>query len=86
MAKLKIEPEGSANSRKYRVRIRTANAEFEGLFYSPHPERRLSEVLTRMEQFINIKEAQDILSGERYPFVVISKNSIESIKVLEEWS
>ena len=86
MVKMKVENEGTANSRKYRVRVRTANAEFEGLFFSPYPERRLSEALTRMEQFLNLKDARDIDSGEAYPFVVISKGSIESIKVLEEWS
>lgn len=80
------EHEGSAQSRKYRVRIRTASAEYEGLFYSPFPERRLSEVLTRMEQFLNLKEARDILSGDTFTFMVISKNSIETIKVIEEWA
>lgn len=76
----------AAQSRKYRVRVRTATAEYEGLFFSPYPERRLSEVLTRMEQFINLKEAKDILTGESFPFMVISKNSIETIKVVEEWT
>lgn len=84
--KSKIEPEGAGSqSRKYRVRIRTASSEFEGLFYSPYPERRLSEVLTRMEQFINVKDARDVTTGEAFPFMVISKNSIETIKVVEEW-
>lgn len=73
-------------SRKYKVRIRTSNAEYEGLFFSPYPERRLSEVLTKMEQFLNLKEARDVESGETFPFMVISKNSIETIKVVEEWS
>jgi len=83
----KIGPESSATqSRKYRVRIRTASAEYEGLFFSPYPERRLSEVLTRMEQFINLKEARDVVSGEAFPFMVISKSSIETIKVVEEWA
>jgi hypothetical protein len=73
-------------SRKYRVRIRTAHAEYEGIFFSPHPERRLSEALTRMEQFINLKEVRDTTTGETFPFMVISKASIETIKVVEEWS
>lgn len=72
-------------SRKYRVRIRTASAEYDGLFFSPYPERRLSEVLTRMEQFINVKDAKDVATGEVFPFVVISKSSIETIKVIGEW-
>ena len=73
-------------SRKYRVRIRTSGAEYEGLFFSPYPERRLSEVLTKMEQFLNLKDARDVESGETFPFMVISKHSIETIKVVEEWS
>ena len=76
----------TTHSRKYRVRIHTANAEYEGLFFSPYPERRLSEVLTRMEQFINIKEARDVETGETFPFMVISKGSIQTIKVIEEWT
>jgi hypothetical protein len=39
-----------------------------------------------MEQFLNLKEARDVESGETFPFMVISKNSIETIKVVEEWS
>ena len=56
-----------AQSRKYLVRIRTANAEYEGMFFSPYPERRLSEVLTRMEQFINLKDAKDVATGRHLP-------------------
>ena len=74
-----------AQSRKYRVRIRTANGEFEGLFSSPFPDRRLSEVLTRMDEFINVKEVRDVATKEVFPFMVIAKTSIETIKVVEEW-
>jgi hypothetical protein len=81
-----VHESAGAQSRKYKVRIRTASAEYEGFFFSPYPERRLSEVLTRMDQFINLKEATDILSGEKFPFVVISKATIETIKVIEEWT
>lgn len=81
---MEIEMPG-AQSRKYRVRIRTANGEYEGLFSSPYPDRRLSEVLTRMEEFINVKEVIDVVSKEVFPFMVIAKNSIETIKVIEEW-
>ena len=84
--KPKAEELPAAQSRKYLVRIRTMSAEYEGQFFSPYPERRLSEVLTRMEQFINIKDAKDIVSGEAYPFMVISKTSIETIKVVKEWT
>ena len=80
-----VEETSGTQSRKYLVRIRTVTAEYEGLFYSPYPERRLSEVLTRMEQFINLKDARDIASGDTFPFMVISKNAIETIKVVEEW-
>jgi len=81
-----VEDSSGSQSRKYLVRIRTANAEYEGMFFSPYPEKRLSEVLTRMEQFINIKDAKDVTSGDTFPFMVISKNSIETIKVVKEWT
>jgi hypothetical protein len=82
-----VEEESSgAQSRKYLVRIRTAKAEYEGMFFSPYPEKRLSEALTRMEQFINLKDAKDIDSGEAFPFMVINKSSIETIKVVKEWT
>lgn len=84
--KMKVEQLPIAQSRKYRVRVRTSSAEYEGIFFSPYPERRLSEVLTRLEQFLNLKEARDVESGETFPFMVISKQSIETIKVVEEWS
>lgn len=86
-----MKPKGTdesstTHSRKYRLRIRTAHAEYEGLFFSPHPERRLSEALTRMEQFINLKDVSDTATGETFPFVVINRALIETIKVIEEWS
>ena len=84
--KMKVEQLPIAQSRKYRVRVRTSSAEYEGIFFSPYPERRLSEVLTRLEQFLNLKEARDVESGETFPFMVISKQSIQTIKVVEEWS
>jgi len=84
--KPKVDSLPSTQSRKYRVRIRTAHAEYEGTFFSPYPERRLSEVVTKLEQFLNLKEARDVESGETFPFMVINKNSIETIKIVEEWS
>ena len=54
------------------------------MFFSPFPEKRLSEVLNKLEQFINLKDAVDIPTQEKFAFVVISKNSIETIKVIEE--
>ncbi len=80
------EESSGLHSRKYLIRIRTSSAEYEGLFFSPYPDKRLSDALTRMEQFINIKDAKDITSGEAFPFVVINKTSIETIKVLKEWN
>ena len=85
--KPEIDLESSeSQTRKYLVRIRTATAEYEGLFFSPYPKRRLSDVLTRMVQFINLKDARDIATGDTYSFMVISKASIETIKVVKEWS
>ncbi len=85
--KPEIDLESSeSQSRKYQIRVRTATAEYEGMFHSPYPERRLSDVLTRMEQFINLKDARDVATGDTFPFMVISKGSIETIKVLEEWA
>ena len=84
--KMKIEQLPIAQSRKYRVRVRTAHAEYEGIFFSPFPDRRLSEVLTKLEQFLNLKEARDVESGETFPFMVISKGYIEPIKGVEEWA
>lgn len=81
-----LEDSSAPESRKYLVRIRTTTAEYEGKFYSPYPDRRLAEVLTRMEQFINLKDAKEIISGDTFPFMVISKTSIETIKVVKEWT
>ena len=80
-----VEESSGSQSRKYLVRIRTTHAEYEGMFFSPYPEKRLSEVLTRMEQFINIKDVKDVETGDAFPFMVISKTSIETIKVVKEW-
>ena len=74
----------SSTSKRYLVRIRTANGEYDGVFYSPFPTKRLADVLVQMEGFINIKDAMDISTKEKYPFMVIGKNHIESIKVLDE--
>lgn len=83
-AKIAMESSG-AHSRTYLVRVRTTSAEYEGMFFSPYPERRLSEALTRVEQFINLKDAKDTASGDTFPFMVIGKSSIETIKVVKEW-
>jgi hypothetical protein len=71
-------------SKQYVVRIRTHSGEYEGIMFSPHPERRLSEALGRMDEFVNLKDARDLASKEKFPFMVISKEHIETIKVLDE--
>jgi len=81
-----VEEISEIQPRKYLVRIRTATAEYEGMFYSPYPKRRLSDVLTRMEQFINLKDAKDLATGDCFQFMVFSKASIETVKVVKEWS
>lgn len=72
------------SSKSYLVRIKTGTGEYEGIMFSPYPSRRLSEVLTRMEDFINLKDARDLSTKEKFPFMVVSKNFIETIKVLDE--
>jgi hypothetical protein len=74
----------SSTSKRYLVRIRTAKGEYDGVFYSPFPTKRLADVLVQMEDFINLKDAMDISTREKYPFMVIGKKHIESIKVLDE--
>jgi len=71
-------------TRTYVVRVRTGSAEYEGEMFSPYPGQRLSEVLARIQSFINLKGARDLATDEKFPFVVISKDHIETIKVLEE--
>ena len=79
-------PEGGAEpeSKQYIVRIRTRSGEYEGIMYSPHPERRLAEALGAMDAFINLKDARDVVSKEKFPFMVINKEHIETVKVLDE--
>ena len=73
-----------SESKQYVVRIRTRSGEYEGIIFSAHPERRLSEALGRMDDFVNLKDARDIASKEKYPFMVIRKEHIETVKVLDE--
>jgi len=71
-------------SKSYIVRVRTTSSEFEGELFSPYPEKRLAEVLSRLEDFVNLKGACDLTTKEKYPFMVISKSHIETIKVIDE--
>lgn len=66
------------------MRVKTTSTEYEGLFFSHFPEKRLSDVLSRLDQFLNLKDAMDCKTREKFSFVVISKSSIETIKVIEE--
>ena len=72
------------SSKRYLVRVKTAGVEYEGTLFSPYPDMRLSDVLTRINGFLNLKDARDVASEERYPFMVINKAYIETIKVIEE--
>lgn len=77
--------DGTTQSPKqYVVRIRTQRGEYEGVLFSPDPTKRLAEALVRMDGFVNLKDARDISSREKFPFMVISKEHIETIKVLDE--
>ena len=75
---------GEEGSKSYLVRVRTTSDEYEGRLYSPFPEKRLAEVLSRLEDFVNLKDASSVATKEKYPFMVISKSHIETIKVLDE--
>jgi hypothetical protein len=71
-------------SRQYLVRVKTGSDEYEGLLYSPYPDMRLSDVISRIEGFLNLKDARDVSSDEKYPFMVVNKTFIETIKVIDE--
>ncbi len=71
-------------SRLYVVRVRTGSGEYEGQMFSPYPGQRLSDVLVRLQEFVNLKAARDLATDEKFPFMVISKSHIETIKVLDE--
>ena len=71
-------------SKQYLVRVRTSSGEYEGIFFNPFPETRLSDVLSRGENFINLKDAREISSEEKYPFMVVNKTFVETIKVISE--
>ncbi len=70
--------------RVYEVRVRTDFDEYVGTFFSPIPNRRLSEVINRIDGFLSLKDVTCANSGDKYPFIMLNKASIESIRVLEE--
>jgi hypothetical protein len=70
--------------RIYQLRIRTDFEEYIGTFYSPFPNQRLPEVIGRIEGYINLKNVLCTQSGEKFPFIMVNKNRIETIRVLGE--
>jgi len=71
-------------SRVYNIKVRTTNAYYRGDFYSIYPDRRLSDIINMLEQFVTLKDVENINSGEKFPFILINKNFIESIELLKE--
>ncbi len=68
----------------YKVKIKTKSGEYIGTFHSPFPDKRLSEALCRLDSYLNLKDVTQTDTGETYPFVVINKNTIDMIILLEE--
>ena len=66
------------------MRVKTGSVEYEGTLFNPFPEERLSDVISRIEGFLNLKDAKDLSSEEKFPFMVINKSFIETIKVINE--
>ena len=70
----------------YRLRVQTFSGAYEGTFFSLSPEKRLSDTLAKLEGYLNLKDVVVADSGERYPFVMISTTSIETIILLQEYA
>jgi hypothetical protein len=68
----------------YKVKIKTASGDYIGIFHSPFPEKRLSDAISRLDGYVNLKEVTLTQTGEKYPFVIINKNSIEMIILMDE--
>lgn len=73
-----------SSSKQFLVRVKTGSLEYEGLLFNPFPDMRLSDVISRLDGFINLKDAREISSDEKYPFMVINKSFVETIKVIDE--
>ena len=71
-------------TKQYLVRVKTGNVEYEGMLFNPFPEERLSDVIGRVGGFLNLKDARDLSTEEKFPFMVVNKSFIETIKVIEE--
>lgn len=70
----------SSRSKKVRVKVRTANATYEGDLLIPPMRNRVSDVLNEEERlFINLTDVSINGGSERVAFVSINKNLIESI-------
>lgn len=68
----------------YKLKIKTPSGDYTGDFYSPHPEKRLSDVISRQEGYLNLKNVTLSQTGEKYPFVIFNKDNIEMIILVEE--
>jgi hypothetical protein len=68
----------------YEVQVKTKSGDYQGTFYSPFPDKRLSEAVSKLEGYLNLKDVTLIQTGEKYPFVIINKNSVEMIILVEE--
>jgi hypothetical protein len=72
------------SNKVYLVKISTCNDEYLGTFHSPFPGRRLSDVISRIDGYLSLKDVTCAKSGEKFPFILVNKNSIETISVLKE--
>ena len=68
----------------YLVQVKTKSGDYQGTFYSPFPDRRLSEAIAKLEGYLNLKDVTLTQTGEQYPFVIINKSSVEMIILVEE--
>ena len=75
---------GMIKRKVYLVQVKTKSGDYVGSFNSPFPERRLSEVISRLEGYMNLKDVTLTQTGERYPFVIVNKSAIEMIILMEE--
>ena len=72
------------SSKLYLVNIQSGTGEYEGVFCSPFPSKRFSEVLAGMGDFISLKDVTDMSTKETFPCIFIGKSQISTVKVLEE--
>jgi hypothetical protein len=68
----------------YRLKIKTCSGAYQGDFFSPSLQKRLPEVINKIEGYLNLKDVVVPETGEKLPFVMINKNSIETIILVKE--